>query len=216
LQPVWRTPPFLERALCIIDTCSFQDSVLVNEAGHALLTDFGRSKVISEPGYSTPLLAGSAAYMAPELLTTGEENIDDLFSTKSDIYAFGMLCLEVSHVLGEKSFSHDIVQIFTNDAPFACYNARYDWQIVPLVQQGKRPMVTSSLQCCITANMWMLIQACWETAAENRPSVEQILQHWHMNEDQGNYSRGTNLAQICMSPRFCHCTKLFTDFYFSQ
>jgi serine/threonine protein kinase len=65
--------------------------------------------VIGEAGYiSTGLLVGSAAYMAPELFPTEEVNIDELFSKRSDIYAFGMICFEVSHILKEKSFSHVI------------------------------------------------------------------------------------------------------------
>ena len=64
--------------------------------GHAVLIDFGRSKIIGEVGYSTALMAGSAAYMAPELFPKGEVNIDELFSKESDIYAFGIVCVMVS------------------------------------------------------------------------------------------------------------------------
>jgi serine/threonine protein kinase len=73
------------------------------------LIDFGRSKVIGEVGYSTALLAGSAAYMAPELFPTGEVNIDELFSTKSDVYAFGMFCFEVSYIFEENLFSYKLI-----------------------------------------------------------------------------------------------------------
>ena len=78
--------------------------MLVDEAGHARLTDFGRAKVIGEVGYSTQMLAGSAAYMAPELFPLTDANVDNLFSKKSDVYAFGMLCFEVIH-----TFSSDII-----------------------------------------------------------------------------------------------------------
>ena len=73
----------------------------MDEQGHAVLADFGRAKVIGEVGYSTQILAGSAAYMAPELFPPSEVNVnvDDLFSKKSDVYAFGMLCYEVSCIM---------------------------------------------------------------------------------------------------------------------
>jgi serine/threonine protein kinase len=74
---------------------------LVDKTGHAILVDFGCSKVIAEAGYSTALLAGSAAYMAPELFPIGEVGIDDLFSKESDVYAFGMVCFEVSYIFEE-------------------------------------------------------------------------------------------------------------------
>ena len=72
--------------------------MLVDDTGHATLTDFGRAKVIGAVGYDTPILAGYAPYMAPELFPQGDVNIDQLFSQKSDVYAFGMLCFEVSRI----------------------------------------------------------------------------------------------------------------------
>lgn len=74
-----------------------QDNILVGNDGCARLTDFGRSKVIGEDGYSTAIVAGLAAYMAPELHWQTEDDVipDKFFSTASDVYAFGMLCFEV-------------------------------------------------------------------------------------------------------------------------
>jgi len=140
----------------------------VNDSGHAVLRDFDHAKVIGEAGYSDtvlagygdPVLAGSAAYMAPELW-----NVDDQFSKKSDVYAFGMLCYE----------------IFTNEEPFACYNARMDWQIGLLIQQGKRPRCTTQVQRQIPMDMWRLMEACWVTVRENRPSAALIVQRMHVH-----------------------------------
>jgi len=133
------------------------NNVLVDEEGYAVLTDYGRATVI---GYSTPILAGRAAYMAPELFPANEVNMNELFTKKSDVYAFGMLCFE----------------IFTNEEPFASYKARLDWQIVPLVQQGKRPRCSTQMQHQISADMWRLMEVCWITASDKRPSAEQIVQ----------------------------------------
>ena len=61
-----------------------------------MLTDFGRAKVIGEFGFDTQSLAGCAAYTAPELLSTDSNvNVDVLFSKKSDVYAYAMLCQKV-------------------------------------------------------------------------------------------------------------------------
>jgi serine/threonine protein kinase len=139
------------------------NNVLVNEQGGAVLSDFGRAKVLGEVAFSTKFLAGSAAYMAPELLPLDEVNVDDQFSKKSDVYAFGMLCYE----------------IFTNEAPFACHNARQDWQIVLYIHQGKRPICTTQVQRQISKDMWRLMEACWVTAAEDRPLAELIVQRLH-------------------------------------
>jgi serine/threonine protein kinase len=65
-----------------------------------VLADFGRAKVIGKAGFSTTMFVGHISYMAPELLPPDDsDDIDELFSKKSDIYAFGMLCFEVSRVI---------------------------------------------------------------------------------------------------------------------
>jgi len=73
----------------VVDLVQCQANVLVNEEGHAVLTGFNRAGVIGKEGYSSSLLAGSSAYMAPELLSQTDVDVDDLFSKKSDVYAFG-------------------------------------------------------------------------------------------------------------------------------
>jgi serine/threonine protein kinase len=77
----------------------FQKNILVDEGGYARLSDFSRAKVIGEAGYATALVAGSAPYMAPELFpfTEAEVEVDELFSKQSDVYAFAMVCFEVSY-----------------------------------------------------------------------------------------------------------------------
>jgi len=79
----------------VVDLVQCQANVLVNEEGHAVLTGFSRAGVIGKEGYSSSLLAGSSAYMAPELLSQTDADVDDLFSKKSDVYAFGMLCFKL-------------------------------------------------------------------------------------------------------------------------
>jgi serine/threonine protein kinase len=170
------TSPPLSYIYRIIDGIHYQNNVLVNEAGQAVLADFGRAKVIGEEGYSTQLLAGSAAYMAPELLSPTDADVDELFSKKSDIYAFGMLCFKVSLILQRILQPHNLSQIFTNQEPFAYYNVRRDIQLFGLIQQGKRPVFTSDVRDQISQRMWRIMEACWTTAPASRPSAEQIVQ----------------------------------------
>jgi serine/threonine protein kinase len=141
-------------------------NILVDDEGNALLADFGRAKVIGEAGYSTALLAGSAPYMAPELFPSAEPpesevNVDELFSKQSDVYAFAMVCFE----------------IFTNEIPFASYHRRcLDWQVVPLIKQGKRPQNTPRVQSVISPSMWMVMEECWKQKPEARISAEEVVQ----------------------------------------
>jgi len=140
------------------------NNILVNASERAILTDFGRARMIGDVFYSTPLMAGTAQYMAPELFPpTDEVEINELFSKKSDVYAFGILSY----------------QIFTEEEPFACHHARLDYQVVPLVQKGKRPLCTTHVRDCISQRTWAMMEACWAAAPENRPSADQIAQGLH-------------------------------------
>jgi len=75
----------------------------VDNSLNARLCDFGRAKVIGDAEYSTALVAGCSAYMAPELFPEDESIVDQLFSPSSDIYAFGMLAFEVSEYIESKN-----------------------------------------------------------------------------------------------------------------
>lgn len=124
-------------------------------------------------------MAGCAAYMAPELLATAEVNVDELFSMKSDIYAFAMLCQKVDMFslsrLTLNSRSH-FFKVFTNEEPFAGYRkqAAFDYQIVALVQHGKRPIMTPHVQTSIRPEMWSIMEACWQDDPDNRPSAGHV------------------------------------------
>jgi serine/threonine protein kinase len=79
-----------------------QHNVVIDDQGNPRVCDFGRSKVLEQTGYTTKLLA-TAIYMAPELIddecTDQDDDSQELFAaclTKaSDVYAFGMVALEV-------------------------------------------------------------------------------------------------------------------------
>ena len=65
---------------------------------HALLCDFGCSRVIDQSEYTTDL-KGAVRYMAPELLYPQDGEDLDTFNPRatkeSDVYAFSMLSYEV-------------------------------------------------------------------------------------------------------------------------
>jgi len=135
------------------------NNILVDENGNAVVTDFGRAKVLGDPVYSTPLVAGATKYRAPELLPASSEvNIDELFSKESDIYAYGMFCFEV----------------YTDKEPFADHKAKHDWQVAPLILAGKRPLYTGAVKSLISENMWGMLEACWIHDPRQRPMARNI------------------------------------------
>jgi serine/threonine protein kinase len=88
-----------------------QTNVLIDDNGSPLLSDFGRSKVLDKHGFTTGW-SGSPRYLAPELLdapdnASSEEknNFIPSLTKESDVYAFGMVGLEVCpHLISEVIF----------------------------------------------------------------------------------------------------------------
>ena len=87
----------------------WQANVLVDQQGSARICDFGRSRILDCRGYTTNF-ACVVRYLSPELLSLDEKEDDDEMeeladieeapdrrqgTKKADIYAFGMVALEV-------------------------------------------------------------------------------------------------------------------------
>jgi serine/threonine protein kinase len=80
-------------------TLSAQHNVLIDDDGTPRLSDFGRSKLIDQGGFTTTTFAGSARQIAPELIIATESEDDQLpkLTKEADVYAFSMVALEVSN-----------------------------------------------------------------------------------------------------------------------
>lgn len=89
----------------------YQANVVISSTGEALLNDFGLAVIIEDlskmPISSTLDGAGNPRWMAPELLVGS-----DIISKKSDVWAFGMVILEVRFVNATRSNSQSAK--FTN------------------------------------------------------------------------------------------------------
>ena len=92
-----------------------QTNILISDSGEPLLHDFGRSRIIGLHGFTSRVL-GNVGYQAPELIgimddvdmdaEMNEEGLadepfveqiySDKLTTKTDIYAYGAVALEVS------------------------------------------------------------------------------------------------------------------------
>ncbi|KAF8326102.1 kinase-like domain-containing protein, partial [Cantharellus anzutake] len=71
-------------------------NILINDTGRAQLCDFGLSRILDglPTGQTTSDQGGTLRFLAPELLESSEE--DSHPTTKSDVYAFGCTCVQVS------------------------------------------------------------------------------------------------------------------------
>lgn len=130
------------------------------------LCDFGLSTLFAIDRNTMTGDIGTPAYMAPELAGPRSSQA----SEKIDIYSFGVLCNAI--VAGISPYSDtDIVNPF---------------QLMLLVTQGFRPTIPDHCP----SGVKKIIQACWHTDPDRRPSAEDIVDFFRHNDiSQKNPSR---------------------------
>ncbi|KLO08915.1 kinase-like protein [Schizopora paradoxa] len=142
-------------------------NVLVDDEGQPRVADFGLSQMVDSQGLSGMSSMGgkgSVRWQAPELLNVGQ-SFEDVSctspTTKSDTYAFAMVCLE----------------IYTEEPPFPRLR---DGQVILEVavnrKRPERPTFEDHLpHRRLSDGLWMLMQECWQHYASDRPSMESAL-----------------------------------------
>ncbi|KAK8943218.1 L-type lectin-domain containing receptor kinase IX.1 [Platanthera zijinensis] len=76
---------------CVVHRDIKPSNVMLDAAFNAKLGDFGLARLVDhDRGMQTTVLAGTMGYLAPECLTSGRA------SKESDVYAFGMVALELA------------------------------------------------------------------------------------------------------------------------
>jgi len=146
-------------------------NILISNDGEALLGDFGRSRIMRHRG-STTLALGANGYQAPELISargttddggpsnesyTDREIFCNRLSTKTDVYAFAMVALE----------------IFTGKSPF--YYIMNDFQRATRIKRGDQLQREKYYSVLLTDARWGLLAECWVKNNVARPEVDMIL-----------------------------------------
>ncbi|KAG8887436.1 hypothetical protein FRB99_004263, partial [Tulasnella sp. 403] len=124
-------------------------NILVSPDHHALLCDFGLSKLVSVVTQKPLKGAGSTPWQSPEILKNEPK------SYASDIYAFGMTIYEV--LTGNLPF-HD-------HQPTAIVNA-----VVYENKRPNKPQLRGSHQY-----LWDIAERCWKVDPDDRPSIQTVL-----------------------------------------
>lgn len=152
---------------------SAQKNILIDHDFHPRLTDYGLVSIISDPNIADPVStaspsAGTARYMAPELLNPPGFGLEDSISTKkSDIYAFGMVAYRVR----KPHFISDVViegsmQITAGQQPFPMIK---DSMVICKVVDGERPGRPLGPNEWVSDSVWDLISGCWSSLLDSRP-----------------------------------------------
>jgi len=132
-------------------------NILIDQAGHARLADFGLLTIISDPknllSSSTHTQGGTARWMSPELIDPQRFGFKKSLPTKSsDCYALGMVIYET--ISGHLPFhEHTDLTVFVN------------------VLKGERPPRGVGF----ADTLWEMLKLCWVPQPKARPSIKDVL-----------------------------------------
>ena len=168
----------------ILPSSFVQANILIDKTRHARLADFGLLTIVrSDPANclssTSHTHGGTARWISPELIDTHQSGFKNGCPTKSsNCYALGMVIYET--ISGRLPFHEDA-----------------DLTVLVKVLNGRRP----PQDACFTGSLWKMLERCWKSQPDARPSIEDVLRCLEMeveispreldakpNDDDDNWS----------------------------
>jgi serine/threonine protein kinase len=160
----------------LLNLIVFQLNIFISLDRRALLGDFGLMTAALDPNSSvaetSTASGGTTRWMAPELLSPGHFGLSRIEPTMaSDIYALGMVVLEVRYIMALAVYKALIIfQVLTGNLPFA--ECKIHYAVGAMVVNGERPArPPASNDLGISDEIWQLLVKCWSADRSNRPGV---------------------------------------------
>lgn len=151
-----------------------QSNILVTPDGQACISDFGTTTVLyaAETFSCTRSAMGTFRWMAPELL---HDDTHAAPSKESDMYAFSMVTWEAScPTIQAQYYLTTHTQLFTGLVPFHQFG---NFGAIIEVMKGTRPpKPVNAEHIGFGADIWAMIQQCWDADRVRRLSGHQALQ----------------------------------------
>lgn len=146
-------PPIIHRDLKSLNLLLSEPVSSSNDPILVKITDFGVSRIYESDAVMTGQ-RGTCHWMAPEVLACQP------YSLKADVFSYGIVLWE----------------IMTRETPYKHLNP----VMIPyhVLHQGERPD-TSKCDSSCPPEIVTLMERCWQTDAESRPSFVQILEILH-------------------------------------
>jgi len=152
-------------------------NILLEDNWVVKLCDFGESRFIERTDSSQSKIRGTFAYVAQEIYN-GQN-----YTTKSDVYAFGVILWEMCCRIATGVYS----------SPFSEYKAkvRLDYQIlVQACKLGLRPAIHKDTP----SGLANIVSTCWQHEPEARPSADELFKHFSSllkSDVPADYETGT-------------------------
>jgi serine/threonine-protein kinase CTR1 len=124
-------------------------NILINSLGHALIGDFGTSRLEIDDSRLTTDTA-TVNYAAPEMFEEGDS------TNKADVFSFGLVLYEI--LIGSAVFP----------------SSRKDMEVMGCILAGDMPEIPAKCG----QFMQNLISRCWSPNPEDRPSFDEILEEF--------------------------------------
>ena len=146
----------------------------------ACLTDFGFMTMIFDPDQpmacSGQLEGGMMTFMPPEFLAPQAVGMKVSVPTpEADVYAFGLVILQVCEWDCRHRPIAYIAQVLTGDIPFrGVRQTELGFSTV----QGMRPAKPENASTIgLSDSLWSFVQRCWDGDMMSRPEVGEVVTH---------------------------------------
>ena len=179
---------------------SQQANIIIDWGGRARLTEYGLAPINSGHNFNvaaTPGAVVTSRWLAPEILTPPHKGCDAqvMESKPADVFAFAMLAIEV----------------FTGEVPFG---EQKDGEVVLRILRGGRPEMPANSQAVgLTADMWKLLESCWQQNPKKRPTMEEVVKRWEKFVEPDN--NDNNILTECVEITLVFRTDPILNFLWS-
>ncbi|KLO12025.1 kinase-like protein [Schizopora paradoxa] len=136
-------------------------NILIDDRGRACISDFGLSKVLEDVdrgSITSHHTEGAVRWHARELVA-GDNDESSPISPETDVWSFGMLCLEI--MTGERPYAH----------------RRRDAEVIADLLSKRlppRPVEQAVQTRGLTDDLWNMMLSCWSLDPRNRPRMKLI------------------------------------------
>ncbi|TEB23935.1 kinase-like protein [Coprinellus micaceus] len=131
-----------------------------------LITDFGKSRLMGEDGFTTKAPNRAMFHLPPELIdhdpAEGDPVTNKVLTFASDVYSFALVLLEI--ITGKVPYSQE------NMLPRKIPTAITESALRPTL--AKYPVLDPSYEFC-----WPILEACWKGKKEDRITIQEAHDH---------------------------------------